>query len=272
MFRKAKKLSQRLGLKKENCTNQERKREENLPSILKSENSSMTGSTTASLESTSSQSSTNESTEIKMIRPSLPKSYTTPTCPPTERKERRSIAADTNDLELLLSMETQARLDALAEREKQKKQDDAVPFSRPTTIKFELPVTPPRSRSPNQRLTYPRARPTRSLPEEGLTANAKRKKRSSWRYLFGDRSDDDEEVTPYVTMDARVRLKLRPLPTFGYVRFIGGVEFGKGEWVGVELDHGVGNCDGSVNGHRYFTTDPRRGIFCKRHDLEAVAE
>jgi dynactin complex subunit len=34
----------------------------------------------------------------------------------------------------------------------------------------------------------------------------------------------------------------------------------------------VGNCDGSMNGQRYFTTDHHRGIFCKRNDLEAVTE
>jgi dynactin complex subunit len=32
----------------------------------------------------------------------------------------------------------------------------------------------------------------------------------------------------------------------------------------------VGNCDGSIKGHRYFTTDPQRGIFLKRFDVEAV--
>jgi dynactin complex subunit len=34
----------------------------------------------------------------------------------------------------------------------------------------------------------------------------------------------------------------------------------------------VGNCDGSIDGTRYFDTDPHRGTFAKRHELEAVAE
>jgi hypothetical protein len=128
----------------------------------------------------------------------------------------RSIP-DSHDLDLLLSMETQARMDALAEKEKT--------TVRTTTIKFDLPPTPPR-------LSYPKTRPYRSLPEEGLIENERRsRKKPSWKSLFG------EQVEAYVTLDARVRLRLRPLPTFGYVKYIGGVEFGKGEWVGIELDH-----------------------------------
>ncbi|RCH91142.1 CAP-GLY domain-containing linker protein 1, partial [Rhizopus stolonifer] len=156
-----------------------------------------------------------------------------------------------DDLELLLSMETQTRVDALVEK-------DSTP-KRPTTIKFELPTLPLRATN------YPRTTANQPLPEEGLIANERRKKRLSWKNLF-----KEEEVIAYVTMDARVRLKMRPLPTFGYVKYIGGVGFGKGEWVGIELDHRVGNCDGSMNGQRYFITDHHRGIFCKRNDLEAV--
>ncbi|KAI9274199.1 CAP Gly-rich domain-containing protein [Sporodiniella umbellata] len=213
MFRKAKKLSQRLGLKKENCTNQA------VRPVVES-----------------------EIIKEDIIKEDTPK----------------------NDLDFLLTMETQARTDAMAKRESFKK--EPVVSNRPTTIKFELPVTPPRSRSPT-RLTYPRARPYRSLPEDGLVLNEKRKKRPSWRQFFSEESDSEPEA--YVTMGAYVKLKRRPLPTFGYVQFIGGVDFGKGEWVGVELDHRVGNCDGSVDGTRYFKTDQHRGIFCKRHDLEA---
>lgn len=135
---------------------------------------------------------------------------------PVEKKmalKPRSIP-NSHDLDLLLSMETQARMDALAEKEKT--------TVRMTTIKFDLPPTPPR-------LSYPK---TRSLPEEGSIENERRsRKKPSWKSLFG------EQVEAYVTLEARVRLRLRPLPTFGYVKYIGGVEFGKGEWIGIELDH-----------------------------------
>ncbi|CAO3702715.1 unnamed protein product [Rhizopus stolonifer] len=209
MFRKAKKLSQRLGLKKENCTNQ--------------------------------------------------------AIHPVETESINIEERPKNDLDLLLTLETQARTEAMSQKESFSK--ESFTSSRPTTIKFELPVTPPRSRSPT-RLTYPRARPYRSLPEDGLVLNKKRKKRTSWRQLFSD-DDSDSEPEAYVTLGAYVKLKKRPLPTFGYVQFIGGVDFGKGEWVGVELDHRVGNCDGTVDGTTYFKTDHHRGIFCKRNDLEA---
>ncbi|KAG1044653.1 hypothetical protein G6F43_011426 [Rhizopus delemar] len=174
--------------------------------------------------------------------------------PPVEKKMalKPRSTVDGHELDLLLSMETQARMDALVEKEKT--------TVRTTTIKFDLPPAPPR-------LSYPKTRPDRSLPEEGSVENERRsRKRPSWKSLFG------EQVEAYVTLGARVRLRLRPLPTFGYVKYIGGVEFGKGEWIGIELDHRVGNCDGSMNGQRYFTTDHHRGIFCKRNDLEAVTE
>ncbi|KAI9481087.1 MAG: hypothetical protein EXX96DRAFT_522655 [Benjaminiella poitrasii] len=203
-----------------------------------------------------------------------------------QHKDSSHLPSLSNNLELLLSLETQARMDAQAEREKEEErralEQDKASAPRPTRIKFKLPVTPSRSRSPT-RLAYPKARPIRSLPEEGLTANALRHpvspkpavkpRRAGWRYLFGDRKDEDEDMIPLpITLDSRVRLKMRPLPTFGYVRYIGGVDFGKGEYIGVELDHGVGNCDGSMKGKRYFDTDPNRGAFLKRHELETVSD
>ncbi|KAI8968349.1 CAP Gly-rich domain-containing protein [Mycotypha africana] len=229
----------------------------------------------------------------KNIRPFLTKCHTAPAPDmiydsPDNDLEKRLDMIDTGNLELLLCMETRARMDNQEKREKEqqlKKEEEAAAAAaaaaaatprRPTKIKFELPVTPPRSKSPIK--AYPKAKPVRSLPEEGLTANALRRpppspkpRRSSWRYLFGDRDNDDDMPLP-ITLGSRVRLTMRPLPTFGYVQFIGAVEFGHGEWIGVELDHGVGNCDGSVDGITYFDTDPNRGIFCKRRELEAVAE
>ncbi|KAI8344023.1 CAP Gly-rich domain-containing protein [Chlamydoabsidia padenii] len=169
---------------------------------------------------------------------------------------------DPNDLETLLSMETQQRVDAQTERNK------TGPPPRPSRLKFELPVTPSRSRSPNsQSMVYPRARPYRSLSEEGSISMNVRKQSdddSSSEQAEKARAKRHLEIGTYVT------LIKRPLPTMGHVRYIGPVGDEPGDWIGVELEHRVGNCDGAIKGHRYFTTDPQRGIFLKRFDVEAV--
>lgn len=113
-------------------------------------------------------------------------------------------------------------------------------------ITFELPVTPQRSKSPTA-LAYPKARPIRSLSDDELTINQLRKqplprkpRRSGWRLFRENREEDYEPVHNHLPMfiGTRVRLKLRPLPTFGYVKYIGNVHFDTGEYIGVELDFG----------------------------------
>jgi hypothetical protein len=280
MFRKAKRISQRLGLNKDKCTvsgpvnkkdttthdystvkssteNQQPAPEQTPPFVVKIDQViSNTGSDDDDDDDSVSTKST-ESEDLKSSpkqdRPGLSKCLTAPEKPnlydtPENSLERQLSMMDTGNLELLLSMETQARMDAQAEREKEQQlqqQQDNMLTPRPTRIKFELPVTPPRSRSP-ARLAYPRARPIRSLPDEGLTANAMRHpvpsnkpRRAGWRHLFSDRDEDESKSIPLpIAIGSKVRLKMRPLPTFGHVRFIGAVEFSKGEWIGVELDHG----------------------------------
>jgi hypothetical protein len=114
---------------------------------------------------------------------------------------------------------------------------------RPTHITFALPVTPQRSKSPSA-IAYPKARPVRSLSDDEMTVNqarhtTRRPRRSGWR-LFHDRDDDNEPVHQHlpIFVGTRVRLKLRPLPTVGTVRYIGAVHFDTGEYIGVELDYG----------------------------------
>ncbi|WAQ83733.1 hypothetical protein PtA15_4A181 [Puccinia triticina] len=53
------------------------------------------------------------------------------------------------------------------------------------------------------------------------------------------------------------------LPARGTLRFVGPAEFNQKHpfWIGVELDEPSGKNDGSVDGHRYFTCPPSRGIF-----------
>jgi hypothetical protein len=280
MFRKAKRISQRLGLNKDKCTvsgpvnkkdahdytNVKKLNEKQQPTeepkqltplfVIKIERVSSSeeeDDDSISTKSTESEDLKTTATALlpKQDRPSLSKCLSAPEKAnlydtPENSLERQLSMMDTGNLELLLSMETQARMDAQAEREAQEQQQkDSTLAPRPTRIKFELPVTPPRSRSP-ARLAYPRARPIRSLPDEGLTANAIRHavpvnkpRRAGWRHLFSDRDEDESKSIPLpIAIGSKVRLKMRPLPTFGHVRFIGTVDFSKGEWVGVELDHG----------------------------------
>eukprot|EP01083_Nonionella_stella_P091559 256049_1 len=51
----------------------------------------------------------------------------------------------------------------------------------------------------------------------------------------------------------------------GTIRFIGPVDFGEGDWIGVELHNSFGPRahDGVIRGRRYFTCSPKRGIFVK---------
>ncbi|KAK4521005.1 uncharacterized protein ATC70_006889 [Mucor velutinosus] len=75
---------------------------------------------------------------------------------------------------------------------------------------------------------------------------------------------------PMVGMHRRVQLTRRPTLTVGTVEFIGHVEFADGIWIGVELDRRVGKNDGSVDGHRYFTSSPNRGVFVRPEDISLV--
>lgn len=182
---------------------------------------------------------------------------------PTTNPPPTQSGVDPNDLNALLSMETQQRVDAQTERNK-----TAGPPLRPTRLKFELPVTPSRSRSPNnQSIAYPRARPYRSLSEEGSISvhrnqqadaagkSGRRRKRRHhrWSRLIGSDTDEDSSSEQAEKARAKRHLEIgtfvslikRPLPTMGYVRYIGPVGDEPGEWIGVELEH-----RGKINGMR----------------------
>ncbi|KAM9404252.1 kinesin-like protein KIF13A isoform 1-T1 [Salvelinus alpinus] len=49
----------------------------------------------------------------------------------------------------------------------------------------------------------------------------------------------------------------------GTVHYVGGVEFAKGIWVGVQLDLAVGKHNGTVQGRVYFRCPPDHGVFVK---------
>ncbi|ORZ03727.1 hypothetical protein BCR43DRAFT_483866 [Syncephalastrum racemosum] len=222
-----------------------------------------------------------------------------------------------NDLELLLSMETQARMDAQARREEERARQQAeAAATRPRRLKFELPE-PPRNPAPNSIPSAvsppPTPIPIPASPSAPINNNgsptAAEKKQQLWRRLmnptanYNDRRRNsatsnastistttaEEDISQVgsninhsneepcsqpekpMVIGSRVRLTRRPLPTYGFVRFIGPVDFAPGrEWIGVELDSRVGKNDGSVKNKRYFTTDRDRGVFLSRQDLTVV--
>ncbi|RCI06326.1 Armadillo repeat-containing protein 4 [Rhizopus stolonifer] len=62
----------------------------------------------------------------------------------------------------------------------------------------------------------------------------------------------------------RVQLVNRPVVTIGTVMYVGKLSGDNNEiFLGLELDRSVGSNDGFLNGTRYFTTSPNRGIFVK---------
>jgi len=54
----------------------------------------------------------------------------------------------------------------------------------------------------------------------------------------------------------------------GRIQYIGVTKFGPGDdWAGVFLDEPIGKNDGSVGSSRYFTCEPKHGVFSKLHRL-----
>ena len=180
---------------------------------------------------------------------------------------------------------------------------------RQTRLKFELPTTPLRAKSPVQKPFL--ASSSQSLSNDG-SSHARRGKsprKSRWG-IGGSNSDvsDDEELVTMVTpvIGAKVELLRRPLPTLGTIKYVGSVSFARGTWVGVELEsrckfhflflsgvmcyivhvcvailmtiiicmylcYLVGKNDGQIEGVRYFRTDPQRGVFVKIDDFKVIS-
>ncbi|KAM7533235.1 hypothetical protein Aperf_G00000119913 [Anoplocephala perfoliata] len=56
----------------------------------------------------------------------------------------------------------------------------------------------------------------------------------------------------------------------GTIRYIGETQFAPGIWYGVELSKAVGKNDGSVEGVRYFTCEPKHGVFAPASRLQKL--
>ncbi|KAL7309104.1 hypothetical protein PS15m_011226 [Mucor circinelloides] len=215
------------------------------------------------------------------------------------------------DMDLLLSLETQARMDVQEEKERKLQEiNSSITTKRPSRLKFDIPVTPPRSRSPDPKIFHATRQRRWSLPEDTTQQQQQQqstdvvtKKKSTsnrlprWSRLIKQQqqeeaknnqliyqnsssssgseddcstSDNSIDVQLDIVIGSKVKLFKRPLPIIGTVKYIGKVHFDTGEWLGIELDSRVGNTDGKVDDKRYFQTNLHCGIFVKKEDTIKV--
>eukprot|EP00928_Gymnodinium_smaydae_P061177 TRINITY_DN4532_c0_g1_i2.p1 TRINITY_DN4532_c0_g1~~TRINITY_DN4532_c0_g1_i2.p1 ORF type:complete len:847 (-),score=232.12 TRINITY_DN4532_c0_g1_i2:74-2614(-) len=90
------------------------------------------------------------------------------------------------------------------------------------------------------------------------------------RPVFDSLEDQNAEVCIQRMLDLESecfftgsRVQVRGLDPEGTIRFCGTTHFAPGVWVGIELDEASGKNDGSVKDVRYFTCEPKRGIFVR---------
>jgi hypothetical protein len=181
---------------------------------------------------------------------------TTTTTTTTDQQESEALAErlrviKADDMELLLSMETQARMDHQAEQQErhQQQQQQQQQHQHPKRLKFALPETPLREPTPPEE-TSPPPPPAAmgkrwSLPEDAIRQDMKKKSKTGttpsatkWtRYLLHTKPDPGPQRAPAeLHYGCKVKLIRSPIKTTAYVRYIGPVHFAPGEWIGVELE------------------------------------
>lgn len=144
---------------------------------------------------------------------------------------------------------------------------------RPSRLKFELPTTPARSKSPSAPPQLTHLSPQSTNKHRHRRGSKTRRSRWSIGGSSNNNSDvsDDEELPALPVLGDKIELLRRPLPTMGTIRYIGPVQFAQGPYIGIELESRLGKSDGSVDGIRYFQTDPQRGLFVKPDDFKILS-
>ncbi|KAI7897427.1 uncharacterized protein EV154DRAFT_489936 [Mucor mucedo] len=149
---------------------------------------------------------------------------------------------------------------------------------RPSRLKFELPTTPARSKSPSLPHLVHHSSDTPSYLSPQGTKNRSRRgsktRKSRWSIgssNYNSDISDDDEFAALPVLGNKIELLRRPLPTMGTIKYIGPVRFAEGTYIGVELESRLGKSDGSVDGIRYFHTDPQRALFVKPDDFKIVS-
>ncbi|KAI8355714.1 hypothetical protein BD560DRAFT_484414 [Blakeslea trispora] len=149
---------------------------------------------------------------------------------------------------------------------------------RPTRLKFELPTAPSRSKSPSApSVLHHSSFQTNQFMSQTTGRNKQRRavgnhklRRPRWSIGTNSDSSDEEEVPILPVLGDKIELLRRPLPTMGIIRYIGPVQFAEGQYIGIELESRLGKSDGSIDGVRYFHTDPQRALFVKPDDFKII--
>ncbi|KAI9272439.1 hypothetical protein BY458DRAFT_533348 [Sporodiniella umbellata] len=130
------------------------------------------------------------------------------------------------------------------------------PLEERPRLRFELPITPSRN--------------TLKMVSSNAYLTKKVRRGKPGKSRWGNSSDTSDEEEGIPLLGDKIELLRRPLPTLGTIKFIGNVQFAQGLYVGIELESRLGKSDGSIDGVRYFFTDPQRALFVKPGDFKIL--
>ena len=132
---------------------------------------------------------------------------------------------------------------------------------------FEEPSSVPLSKTPPLRSSTP---PPELEDEATIATTAKERPLSEERSDIPEQNEDEQEVPVLGSHDGKTgeetdyQIGQRVLVgnvMAGTIRYVGCTHFADGLWVGVEIDLPRGRNDGSIDGQKYFTCEPKHGLF-----------